>query len=289
MRERRATLCLHGMQRGTRAAGVETFGEAGGECSPADLHEQSRDERRLHVLGDVCHLPTDGAAAVEAPGVLGALHTERNRTVTSGFTKTMYTRVARRVVAAARAMHHVGTEVAQTLHEHRIGVLRHEHFDRPTHGASERAGGESGIAATGDGERRTSIRPAGPWRQTETLCCDEVQQLGEEVTRFLRTRHVVRLVFHPHSTVLCEAECVRQLVGARKRREDEAGASDAGNLLVEFFDERVAVVFAHAVGVGEGIPCEIATKRDERVLVLGAAQRRDVALDEQHMVTIVAL
>ncbi len=114
-----------------------------------------------------------------------------------------------------------------------------------------------------------------------------MQQLGEEMPRLLRTRHVARLVFHPHAARRGEAERVAQRVGARERSEDEAGAGDTRDFRVEFFDERVAVGFVHAVRRGEGVPCEISPERDERVGVLGASQWRDVALDEEHVVAVV--
>ena len=212
----RTTFGLHGMQCGASAAGVKALSETRGECSPTNLHEESRDERWLHVLGDVRHLPPDGATAVKTPCVLGALHTEWDRAVAHRFAKAMHAGVARWVVVAPRTVHHVGTEPTQARDECGVGVLGYEHLNRPGHCASQGAGGESGIAAAGDSQRwtilrrgalgRRSARERGggtrPGCETQSLGSHEVQQLSKEEPRFLRTCDVVCFVFHPHPTVL---------------------------------------------------------------------------------------
>ena len=57
---------------------------------------------------------------------------------------------------------------------------------------------------------------------------------------------------------------------------------------VEFNNECLTIDFTHAVGVGERIPRQITTKRDERVHMFAATQWGDITFDQQHMVAIVA-
>ncbi|MFM2113253.1 MAG: hypothetical protein RL643_211, partial [Actinomycetota bacterium] len=114
-----------------------------------------------------------------------------------------------------------------------------------------------------------------------------MQQLGKEMTRLLRTCNVVGFVLHPHTTRHGEPERIRQCVGTRKRREHETDSRYRSNLGVEFVDERIPIGLAHAMSVGECIPREIPTKRNERIRVFRASQWRDVAFDQQYVMSIV--
>jgi len=106
-RQRRTCLGLHRVQLRRDSTHAEASGNAGGEGSPTDLHEQSVERRAsdafLHVSR---HFPADGAAAIEAPRVLGALHAERNRSADDRLTKAMHTWVSRRVGRTARTLDH---------------------------------------------------------------------------------------------------------------------------------------------------------------------------------------
>ena len=83
-----------------------------------------------------------------------------------------------------------------------VGVDRHEDPQPPAGRGRDDRGGERGVPAAGDGERRVPVEGG----EAEHLRHLEVQRHAHQVARLVRPGHVSGLVLHPHAPRLDEAE-----------------------------------------------------------------------------------
>ena len=110
MRQRCTTLGLYGMECSTRSPGVKTFRKTRSKRTATGLHEQSRDEWRLHVFGHVGHLPADGSSTIETPRILRSLHAERYGAGCNCLAESEHARVTGRITLTTWTVMHVRPE-----------------------------------------------------------------------------------------------------------------------------------------------------------------------------------
>jgi hypothetical protein len=270
--ERRTTFGLDGVEPSSGSGGAE----ARCESPAADLHEDAIEVVDPGAGELIADLPADRAAAVEGEGVLRALHGEGDGAVGDGLAEAEHRGVARRVGGPTFAAVDACAEPVEFVAEAGSHPRRHEHVDRPVGCLRQRRGGERGVAARGDRERRAGREVA------ELLGGSEVEQDREEVARLLAAAHSPGLVLHPDAAAVGEAECVGQRIGPSERRRPEPGAGDIRDRCVELTDKTAAGLAVHPVGVGVGGPGELVVVAHVRVGVLAQLRivRWLVALDD---------
>ncbi len=207
-RQRRTPVGLHGVEPD---AGAESGADAGSERSAADLHEDSIELDTAGASG-LGHLPTDRSAAIEAVGILGTLHAERDRTTGDGFAEAEQRRIAVGVVGAPLAARGRWRRARRAAHRTR----------RPSRSArTRRSASSTGLRASLRRALRcrTTRSPAAGVRSSRPSdsAARRCKQDRHEVASLVRTGDVAGLVLHPH----VDTEFARQVVGAAERRDLE--------------------------------------------------------------------
>ena len=193
-----------------------------GERSPADLHEDPVEPgaRRPGLGGD---LPTDGAAAVEAQGVLRPLHRERDRAGVDRLAEPEHCGVAARIAGRPLAPVDVRAQRDEAFTDRLAHPRRYVHLDRPARRSGEGRRRDGGVATRGDRQWRTLVEQADRFRG------EQVEQDRHEMAGLVAAADRTGLVLDPHPPAVDEAQFLRQAVGTPERCQPESLPVDLGH------------------------------------------------------------
>ena len=145
-------------------------------------------------------------------------------------------------------------------------MLGHKNLNRPICRSRQRARRNRRIAARSN-RQVWSFTFVSPRCSPDMLDAYQMQQLRKNMSCFLRTSDIVRLVFYPDSALLTKSQGIAQCVITQERRSSKTHASDLCHLVIKILNNFRARFKVKTQSCSKRIPRQIPLKSNERIRV----------------------